>query len=431
MDGSSVRAELMARSGGGTGVRGLLGRRAAAKPARRPAPVYKMAKQMAAASAAAGEGGASDGGEGEGADSDRPDGDASAQGSADDDDAQEAGLARRQGPPLPYESEALKTLLYNAAWRKAEDGSGATAPAGEATARELVRTVELPLRKGREGTSKKLCEQLSNARTSALDRLEVEFNAQSKILERKGAPPETLLGRITAACAKLLTELHDEAVAGSDAQLAQLAKEHTELLSIMRGKTDRMVGELIQESKEGLHNRHGWKSAEVAKKLTGAQMAARSAAEADWRHKLEASMNRERALMDKVASLTEANLMLTQCVTARNADEDCERSACCSLLAARCTLHAARITRITHGELATRLQCSLLALGPVSIHMCIHSWMMTIAVCVTCSGSQLSVVQSPAGRLRCAGRYACKPRGAAGGGATATAGGGEIRKAQR
>jgi hypothetical protein len=157
-----------------------------------------------------------------------------------------------------------------------------------------------------------------------MDRLEVEYNAQSKILERKGATPESLLARLAATGAKLLTEMHDEVQSGAAAHLACMAKEHKELLSIVRGKTDRMVGELIQESKEDLHNRHGWRSAEVAQKLVGAQMAARSAADAEWRHKLQSAMQRERALMEKVSHLAEANQMLTAAVTARNADEDCE-----------------------------------------------------------------------------------------------------------
>ena len=139
-----------------------------------------------------------------------------------------------------------------------------------------------------------------------------------------GVVREALLARLAAAGAKLLTEMHDEVHSGVTAHLARLAKEHKELLSIVRGKADRMVGELIQESKEDLHNRHGWRSAEVAQKLVGAQMAARSAADAEWRHKLQSAMQRERALMEKVTHLEEANQMLTATVTARNADEDCE-----------------------------------------------------------------------------------------------------------
>jgi len=286
------------------GVRHLLERRGS----RRPAPVYAMAQQRSAV----------DDKDDSSSDNEDVNG---LEGSAED----EAGskLVRRQGTPLPYDSDALKTLLYNAAWRKAEDGSGANSPAGEATARELVRTMDLPLRTGREQSCALLCEQLSSARKVSMDRLEVEYNAQSKILERKGATPEALLARLAAMGAKLLTEMHDEVHSGVIAHLEGLAKQHNELLSIVRGKTDRMIGELIQESKEDLHHRHGWRSAEVAKKLVGAQMAARSAADAEWRHKLQSAMQRERALMEKVSKLTEANLMLTATVTARNADEDC------------------------------------------------------------------------------------------------------------
>ena len=230
----------------------------------------------------------------------------------------EDGLTRRQGEPLPYDSEALRTLLYNAAWRKAEDGGGA----GEATARELLRTVELPLRLAREGSTRALVEQLAAGKKSALDGLELEFNAQSKILERKAAAPEALLGRVAATAAKLLADQHEEAEAGTQELLARQTKEHAEMLTIVRGKTDRMIGELLHEAKEGLHTRHGWKSAEVAKKLEGAQFAARSAAEAEWRAKLEASMSGEARLMQKVGDLMSANQMLTECVTARNADEN-------------------------------------------------------------------------------------------------------------
>ena len=298
--------------GGAGGIRHLLQRRANTAQ-RRPAPIYKMAQRAAA------EGAADDGSTDNNGDVDDKD---SAEEPAED-EAQSA-LVRRQGAPLPYDSVALKTLLYNAAWRKAEDGSGANSPAGEAAAREVVRTLDLPLRKGREDSSAQLYERLHNAQKASMDRLEVEFNAQLKILERNAATPDTLLARLAAAGAKLLTELHDEATDAAAAQLARLAKEQNELLSIVRGKTDRMVGELIQESKEGLHNRHGWRSAEVANKLNGAYMAARSAADAEWRHKLESATRRERALMGEVAHLTEANQMLTRAVTARNADEDCE-----------------------------------------------------------------------------------------------------------
>ena len=301
-----------ARGAGAGGIRHLLQRRANAAQ-RRPAPIYKMA-QRAAAEDAADDGGTDNSG-------DAHDADDSAEGPAEND--AQSGLVRRQGAPLPYNSVALKTLLYNAAWRKAEDGSGANAPAGEAAAREVVRTMVLPLRRGREESSTQLCERLTSARKASMDRLEVEFNAQCKILERNAATPDTLLARLAAAGAKLLTELHDEAADAAAEQLARLAKEQNELLSIVRGKTDRMVGELIQESKEGLHNRHGWRSAEVAQKLNGAYMAARSAADAEWRHKLESAMRRERALMGEVAHLTAANQMLTRAVTARNADEDC------------------------------------------------------------------------------------------------------------
>ena len=170
-----------------------------------------------------------------------------------------------------------------------------------------MRTVETPLRLAREGSARALVETLAAGKKSALDGLELEFNAQSKILERKAAAPEALLGRIAASAAKLLADQHEAASAGTQELLARQAKETAEMLSIMRGKTDRMIGELLHEAKEGLHNRHGWKSAEVAKKLEGAQRAARSAAEAEWRAKLEASMSREARLMDKVARLTEAN----------------------------------------------------------------------------------------------------------------------------
>lgn len=327
-DGAGVLAELRTRNSGTRthGVRHLLGRRANTAE-RRPAPIYKIAQRSASSSAVAKGGDRStDGAEGTHAgpgqdvDLSRPD---DLDGSAEDDP--QTVLFRRQGAPLPYDSEALKTLLYNAAWRKAEDGTGVDAPGGEATSRELVRTLHLPLQNSRERACAQLCELLTDVRKAALDRLEVEYNAQSKILERKSATPESLLARLAAAGAKLLTEMYDETNAGVAAQLAIMAKEHKELLSIVRGKTDRMVGELIQESKQALHNRHGWRSAEVAQKLEGAQMAARSAAEAEWRRKLESAMQRERALMQKVAHLNEANQMLTASLTASNAEEECEQ----------------------------------------------------------------------------------------------------------
>eukprot|EP01045_Picozoa_sp_COSAG04_P054558 COSAG04_NODE_24446_length_322_cov_0.461883_1_plen_103_part_10 len=73
-----------------------------------------------------------------------------------------------------------------------------------------------------------------------------------------------------------LQELRGELQRAAAVLAERLAKEHKELLTVMKAATNRMVGELVDEAKQGLHTRHNWRAAEVVKKLEGAQMAARS-----------------------------------------------------------------------------------------------------------------------------------------------------------
>ena len=203
--------------------------------------------------------------------------------------------------PLPKGTQELKALLFNAAWRKVED-SEALAPAGDAASKELARLCERPLRTGREKGGAELRASLDGAKASALDRLEREYISSKGVLERGGAEPDVVLGRLAATVAKVIEGLHEEAEGAAAVLAERLAKEHKELLTVMKAATNRMVGELVDEAKQGLHTRHNWRAAEVVKKLEGAQMAARSAAEADCAAELAASAAREAKLEQQLRS---------------------------------------------------------------------------------------------------------------------------------
>ena len=203
--------------------------------------------------------------------------------------------------PLPKGTQELKALLFNAAWRKVED-SEALAPAGDAASKELARLCERPLRTGREKGGAELRASLDGAKASALDRLEREYISSKGVLERGGAEPDVVLGRLAATVAKVIEGLHADAEGAAAVLAARLAKEHKELLTVMKAATNRMVGELVDEAKQGLHTRHNWRAAEVVKKLEGAQMAARSAAEADCAAELAASAAREAKLEQQLRS---------------------------------------------------------------------------------------------------------------------------------
>ena len=117
----------------------------------------------------------------------------------------------------------------------------------------------------------------ATGKASALDRLEREYISSKGVLERGGAEPDVVLGRLAATVAKVIEGLHEEAEGAAAALAERLAKEHKELLTVMKAATNRMVGELVDEAKQGLHTRHNWRAARLRKADSGGTCAWRLA----------------------------------------------------------------------------------------------------------------------------------------------------------
>jgi hypothetical protein len=197
----------------------------------------------------------------------------------------------------------VRTRLYDAAWRRSEGELGVGAvTAAEAAGHALARLCEPWLRTLSEETGRTQLGAMAQAHSACQERLGKELRAARRQVGRKIADEDTaeavakvLEEGVVSTLPSLVRELHAVCEASASELNARLEKEHRMVVSTLRGQSGLLIAELVDGAKDGLQKRHGWKAAEVARKLEAAHMAAHSRARAEFQAELEELRRRDSA----------------------------------------------------------------------------------------------------------------------------------------
>ena len=163
--------------------------------------------------------------------------------------------------------------LFADAYQKAERGQDADSENG---VKNMVQVCKAPLSELSETVGASIKQQLKDAYKSALDALEAEFE-KGRTLLKGGGGSDVVLGRVTTRLAAVLEDFSAAAFATADESLELIERGHARAVQALEGRAAGVVNEVISTTKDDLQTRHGWKAAQVVKKLAGARMSAKSA----------------------------------------------------------------------------------------------------------------------------------------------------------
>ena len=223
--------------------------------------------------------------------------------------ARVGGAGRADDAPMQQPQRAnhdsLTKRMYDKAWRRAESDDATLSPPGVAAGSALAGLVLPKMQELLAEGGADLLHAGDAAKAAALDLLDHEFKVWQRGL-RKTDDGEVMLAKIMAEVVRMVGSMHSDNMAASKVLIARLDQGHKEVGQVLRGQAALLVGELVSEAKDKLNARHGWKSAEVTRKLEGARMAARSEAQAEFAAALKAAHEKIESLSRRLVCAEEA-----------------------------------------------------------------------------------------------------------------------------